>query len=729
MENSNRPDGVLSEAVRGFAAESAVTEETVWRAAQLKTASVLNGAPELSDAGTWRDLLRRVAQEPGRGEAEAAWNECLAAGNVGVAVAEGCLLSALNRLTSTPGTDHRLGGLLTAEQAETLVEASAGPVKPLPNRRFHEFFEERVRRHADTVAAVQGDRSWTYDDLNQNANKIAWYLVECGLGPEEVVAVVTERTLEWLAAVVGIFKAGCCYLPIEPHFPAERISMVLRRSECRWALTERSAPHLAETLASRDVTSAVLDDVLAAPGRTGNPGVPVAADQLAYIYFTSGSTGEPKGVMCEQAGFLNHLLAKIEDLGIEEGDVIAQTAPAGFDISLWQLVAALMVGGRTHIIEQEVILDADRFVAFLREAAVRVVQLVPSYLDVVCSVLADQSAELPRLRTVAVTGEALKMDLVQRWFARMPAIPLVNCYGSTEASDDTNHGVLRSVPDRHSVPLGPPTRNVRVYVMDELLQLVPPGAPGEITFAGVCVGRGYVNEPERTAAVFGQDPYRPQDRLYRSGDFGRRLPSGEFEYLGRTDSLVKVNGFRIETFEIENRMVQVGGVRDGAIVIAGPVYDPQIVGYYSGPAAPPPETVAQALTAVLPEYMVPRRLYRLERLPLSANGKIDRKALTKAAGAKAAEATDVHGFRPPATNTERRVARLWSQLLQAPLEQIGRDSLFTELGGTSLSTIRLAIALDRLVTIGELRDTPTVAKVAALVDRKLAARAVSPDRP
>ena len=231
--------------------------------------------------------------------------------------------------------------------------------------------------------------------------------------------------------------------------------------------------------------------------------------------------------MCEHAGMLNHLYAKIDDLEIGEGQVVAQTAPQCFDISLWQLVSALLAGGRTLLVEQEVILDVERFVDTITGGRVGVLQVVPSYLEVVLSYLEQHPRELPDLRCVSVTGEALKKELTQRWFAAKPGIKLVNAYGLTETSDDTNHEVMDRVPDGDRVPLGRPVNNVHVYVVDEHLSPVPLGAPGEIVFSGVCVGRGYINDPERTRLAFMADPHRPGQRLYRGGDYGRWLPGGQ----------------------------------------------------------------------------------------------------------------------------------------------------------------------------------------------------------
>lgn len=334
----------------------------------------------------------------------------------------------------------------------------------------------------------------------------------------------------------------------------------------------------------------------------GDLAIPVSADQLAYIYFTSGSTGEPKGAMCEHAGFVNHVLAKVEDLGIGERDVVAQTAPQCFDISLWQLLAATLVGGRTLLIGQDTILDVPRFVDTVVRGRVNVLQVVPSYLEAVLAELGQRPRELADLRCVSVTGEAVKRELVQRWFATAPGIRLANAYGLTETSDDTNHEVMDRVPDGDRVPLGLPVRNVRVYVVDENLVPVPLGAPGEIVFSGVCVGRGYVNDPERTAAAFMADPHRPGERLYRSGDVGRWRPDGRLEFLGRRDTQVKIRGFRVEIGEIENALLRVDGVRDGAVVV---VRGTQLAAFCAGTEPVGADAVRERLAVSLPSYMVP----------------------------------------------------------------------------------------------------------------------------
>ena len=567
-------------------------------------------------------------------------------------------LTALARIAADPDAGHDEQSLLSAAELRHQLEGLAGPRRELPDRRFHELFEERVEAHPDAVAAVHGDRSWTYRELNERANRLGRALLARGLPREGVVAVVTERNLDWMAAVIAILKAGGAYLPIEPHFPADRIATTLSRAACELVLTERgSTDTLDPALESLSGVERILVDAAYEEDHAhGDLGVEVTPDQLAYIYFTSGSTGEPKGAMCEHAGMLNHLYAKIEDLEIGEGQVVAQTAPQCFDISLWQLVSALLVGGRTLLVEQDVILDVERFVDRIAGGRVTVLQVVPSYLEVVLAYLDEHPRELPDLRYVSVTGEALKRELAQRWFHAQPAVKLVNAYGLTETSDDTNHEVMDRAPAGEGVPLGPPVNNVRVYVVDEHLSPVPLGAPGEIVFSGVCVGRGYVNDPERTRLAFMSDPHREGERLYRAGDYGRWLPDGKLEFLGRRDSQVKIRGFRIEIGEIESTLLRVPGVDSAAVVVAGGEH---LIGFYRGDSRITADALRHRLGDTLPDYMIPSAYHRLDRLPLTGNGKVDRKALLPKRSTPAGRTT-TRRPRPPSSAWPPRGRRRWA---------------------------------------------------------------------
>jgi acyl-coenzyme A synthetase/AMP-(fatty) acid ligase len=320
-----------------------------------------------------------------------------------------------------------------------------------------------------------------------------------------------------------------------------------------------------------------------------------------------------------------------------------------------------------------------------------------------------------------VTGEAVKKELVARWFSVRPDVAVVNAYGLTETCDDTNHEILTEVPAGERVPLGPAVPNVRVYVVDEALNPVPLGAPGEIVFSGVCVGRGYVNDPDRTAKAFVSDPLRPGERLYRSGDHGRWLPDGKLDFLGRRDHQGKISGFRIEIGEIDNALLRVPGVRNGAVVVAErPDRGKFLVAFYCGPQALDVDTLRERLATTLPHYMVPALFHWREELPLTANGKIDTKALT----ALAAELEDAAGAGgtgtddAPSTPTERRLAAAWATVLGVSEDRVSRHDHFFDRGGSSLSAVRLAVALERVVSLKDITRTPVLADLAALMDAR-----------
>ncbi|MFJ4914538.1 amino acid adenylation domain-containing protein [Streptomyces sp. NPDC088726] len=626
---------------------------------------------------------------------------------------------ALELLAADPDAPAGQGELLSADERRFQLEALAGAEEPWDGRLFVERFEERVRRHPDAVAASHRDRSWTYGTLNACANRIAHALLSDGLGPEDVVAVVMERGLEWAAATLGVLKAGGCYLPVQPDFPAARIAAQLDTADCRFVLGTGEHPDAAASGSARrtlDAASLCGGGASGAAGAdtAGNPGLALAPGQLAYIYFTSGSTGTPKGVMCEHAGLLNHLLMKVEDLDIGAGETVAQTAVQSLDISLWQLVAPLLTGGSTRVVDTEVLLDVDRFVAELAESRAGVVQLVPSYFDALISALERHPRDLGALRVVSVTGEELKLEPVRRWFACQPHIKLVNAYGATELSDDTMHEILDRAPDRGFVTLGRMRRNVRGYVLDERGRLAPLGATGEIVFSGVAVGRGYANDPGRTREAFVPDPFRPGQRMYRTGDFGRWLPGGRLQFLGRRDQQVKIRGFRIETGEIDNRLLAVDGVKDAAVVATtGNGRHKVLAAFLVGTGRVPDHRVCEALAGHLPEYMIPAYYHWLEALPLTESGKVDRKALVGLAD------TLGHADGPtvaPTTFTEQRLAVAWAEALNAPLQGIGRADDFFALGGTSLSAAWLVVKLDRLVSLSQVIAHPVLSELAAAID-------------
>ncbi|MEV0265655.1 amino acid adenylation domain-containing protein [Streptomyces sp. NPDC050617] len=630
-------------------------------------------------------------------------------------------LTALRFLAADPDAQHHRQSLLSPAETETQLYGLSGPRTGPPEGTFSDLFEEQVRGGPDRIAAAHGTDQWTYGELNARANRYAHALLAAGTQAEDVVAVVMRRGLDWIAAALGVFKAGGVYLPVHPDFPAERTAAQLDRSECALVLAEPSAEaRVREAAAGLDRPPRILITSQAAqagpPANDGNPGIAVAPGQAAYIYFTSGSTGAPKGALCEHAGLLNHLHMKIEDMGMTAGggEVSAQTAAQFVDISLWQFAAPLLVGGSTRVVDTDTLLDVDRFLDEIVRGAVTVAQVVPSYLEVLLAHVERHPRPLGGLRALSVTGETLRLEPVRRWFRAYPHIRLVNSYGATEVSDDTMHEVMDRAPEGDFVPVGRALRNVNAYVLDENLALVPLGSPGEIAFSGVCVGRGYINDEERTRQAFVPDPFRANTRMYRTGDFGRRLPDGRVEYLGRRDEQVKIRGFRIEIGEIENRLLAMADVHDAAVVIEGAAGGPRnLVAFFTGGEELDAERLRDFLAGSLPDYMAPTYFHRLRRLPLTENGKVDKKALTRLAG------TLGHGGAPyvaPRTPTEQRLATLWAEVLNTPLERIGRDDDFFELGGSSLAGVRLVVRMDRELSLKQLVGHPVLSSLAAVLD-------------
>ena len=645
--------------------------------------------------------------------------------------------TALALLAADPDAAHHLQSLVSGAELHTHLHELSGRRVPAPDRLFVALFEDQVLARPEATAAVHNGRRWSYRELNERANRLAHLLLRNGLAAEDVVAVCLERNLDWLAAMLGVFKAGGVYLPVRPDFPPERVATQLDRSGCRFGLTQPgSAGTLLAAAARAGGGCTVLDveDGYRQPDGGGDPAVRLAPGQLAYIYFTSGSTGTPKGAMCEHGGLLNHLYAKADDLDLGPGDVVTQTASQCFDISLWQLAAPLLVGACTEIIDTELQLDVGRFIGRLAAGGIQVIQIVPAYLDVLLCELERHRVPLGDLRSVSVTGEALRASLVHRWFALYPEISLVNAYGATELSDDTMHAVLRGRPEREFpiVVVGRSLRNINTYVLNDRLRVAPLGAPGEIAFSGICVGRGYINDPERTAQAFTDDPYRAGTRLYRTGDFGRWLPEGTIEFLGRRDEQVKIRGFRIEIGEIEHRLLQAPGVREAAVVIDGRSDQTRnLVAFVTGPDQPPSSGLRAFLAGALPDYMVPAHFHRIDALPLNENGKVNKRSLVELAGTLAGElgpelagepGRRVAPHEPPATPTERRLVGAWAEILAVPPGRIGRADDFFRLGGTSLAAVRLLVKLDRPVSLRQLVAHPVLNDLAALIDGAAAAR-------
>jgi len=589
-----------------------------------------------------------------------------------------------------------------------------------------QLFEAQVERTPDAVAAICDNVHITYQQLNRRANRLASILVEHNTGPDTVVALLAERGLDFLTAMLAVFKAGGAYLPLDPRYPAQRLRQVLYQSQSPLVLIADDLVSVLsdalKSLPAEERPSVLhLSQVLQQKRPTDNSPARCTPHHLAYVIYTSGSTGIPKGAMIEQRGMVNHLYAKICDLQLTDTDIVAQTAPQSFDISVWQFLAPLLVGGYVQIFRDEIAFDPTYLLEQVSSRQVTILETVPSLLRAMLeSIMQPDLSQysLTSLRWLMPTGEALPPDLARQWLSYYPNTPLINAYGPTECSDDVTHYPFTELPAAEVVriPIGHPIANLQLYVLDARLRPVPIGVPGELYVGGVGVGRGYLHEPRKTAQAFIPDPFssEPGARLYRTGDLVYYCPDGSLEFLGRIDHQVKVRGFRIELGDIETVLISHPEVHE-AVVLAREEEpgDKRLVAYVvpNDGRDPAIGELRHFLRDNLPEYMVPSAFVTLETLPLTPNGKVDRRALPSPDGTNS-ELEDA--FVAPRTPAEETLAEIWAQVLG--LERVGVHNDFFALGGHSLlatqviSRARQAFQIELPVRI--LFEASTVADLA-----------------
>jgi len=612
--------------------------------------------------------------------------------------------------------------LLTEAEAQALRHEwndTAEPETPEITVSAADLIAAQAARTPEALAVEDGSRALTYRELAERSSGIARFLAGAGVRRGDLVGVLARRSADLVALFLGVLEAGAAWLPLDPEHPPRRHAQVLTQARAGLVIAEDELlPALAEAGAPRIVRFSELpatSDRLDRSDRSDRS----APSDLAYVIFTSGSTGQPKGAAIEHRGMLNHLAAKIAALGLGSRDVVAQTASQCFDISVWQMLAALLAGGRVRVLSDEIAHDPARLLDAVEAAGITVLETVPSLLRLM---LDEAPRPLARLRWLVPTGEVLPSELCAAWLAIYPGVPLLNAYGPTECSDDVTHQVIDGAANVARISIGRPLRNTRLIVIDSSLRAVPIGVAGELCVGGSGVGRGYLHDPVRTAVSFVPDPDGDGARLYRTGDLARWLSDGRIDFLGRIDHQVKVRGFRIELGEIEAALLQVEGIRQ-AVVLA------QLEGSGAGSqvlvahcTADPLDLAAieraarEDLHARLPEYMVPAAFVWHEAMPLTPNGKLDRRAL--AAFQAGASLSDRVAPRNP---VEESLAGIWIEVLKIPA--IGVYDDFFAAGGQSLlatqvvTRVREAFGVD--LPVRTLFQKPTIAGFAESLETAL----------
>jgi amino acid adenylation domain-containing protein len=581
---------------------------------------------------------------------------------------------------------------------------------------LHELIEAQALRTPQADAAAFEGGRLGYRELERRANRLAAHLVRLGAGPEARVGLFVERSLEMLVGILGVLKAGAAYVPMDPAFPQERLAFMLSDAGARIVLTQT---RLAARLPA-GAAEAVHLDAFDWAGEGAPLEAAVRPENLAYVIYTSGSTGRPKGVGVEHRNIVHYVLRVAERLELEPGMAHALVSTIAADLGNTVLFPALVTGGCLHILAQERVESRALFAEYLRSERIDVLKIVPSHLAALQS--GGRPEEVMPARRLVLGGEASRLDWIERLRAAAPRCAIFNHYGPTE----TTVGVLtyrvgETMPATatRNLPLGRPLPGTRIHLLDEQGRPVPAGEKGELCIGGPGVARGYLNRPELTAERFVSEPFgdAPGARMYRTGDLARLLPDGDLEFCGRADHQVKVHGYRVELGEIEAALREDDRVQDAVVLLR----DEQLVAFVGSRAMGPfvdPLTapvLRETLKARLPQYMVPSAFLVLDKLPLTANGKIDRQGL---AALPLTPAAPSGRYAAPRTPTEETLAAIWGRLLN--LEAVGIDDDVFDLGAHSLLAMKaltqIRDAFQVNLVLRNLFEQPTIAGLAPVID-------------
>jgi amino acid adenylation domain-containing protein len=612
----------------------------------------------------------------------------------------------------------RLPILSEAERHQITVRWNDTATKYDDVETLQNWFELQVEKTPDALALTSEGQHLTYRELNRRSNQLAHHLKKLGVGPDLPVAVCAERSIEMVVALMGILKAGGCYMPLDPDYPNNRLALMLADAQPPVILTQKA---LLARLPGHEVPALCLDsdwDRIASEPDT-NLGVQSTRNDAAYVIYTSGSTGKPKGVVNIHEAIVNRLQWMQDAYRLTPADRVLQKTPYSFDVSVWEFFWPLVTGASLVMARPGGHRDPEYLAQLIVQEKITTLHFVPSMLR-----LFLESAKLPKrssIRQVFCSGEELGADLQRMFFAASDA-ELHNLYGPTEAAVDVTYWACRRDDQRSFVPIGQPIANTQIYILDHNLNPVPIGVGGELHIGGIGLARGYLNRPELTAERFIPDVVSNRNgaHLYKTGDLSRFLPSGEIQYLGRIDHQVKIRGFRIELGEIGAVLAKHPGIK-GCVVTAREERpgDKMLVAYFEAQGNAPPETseLREYLKKELPEYMVPAAFVCMDRLPLSPNGKVDTKALP-APEQRSSESRQ--SFLAPRDSVEQVLAQLWAKVLKVP--RVGLNDNFFDLGGHSLLAVRIIVEIEniygRRVPLATLLQAPTVGALAEVLRRE-----------
>ncbi|EPR12948.1 non-ribosomal peptide synthetase [Ruminiclostridium papyrosolvens] len=642
----------------------------------------------------------------------------------------------LDQVLTDMGTNISELELVTKEEKEHLLYRLNDTGAQYPkNVTVHKIFEEQAAKNPDRTAVIFNNRHITYNELDLTANKLANFLVkQQNFKPDSFVGILMDRSEHLVTAALGVLKAGGAYVPINNEFPEERIKAIINDAGIRVVIISKDYQELLSRIGPQCKTLEAclcLDNTLEAGNSTGviqfygvealekygsNPlTTEVSPENTAYVIYTSGTTGMPKGVLISHKNVVRLLINDSFQFDFNHNDVWTMFHSFSFDFSVWEMYGALLYGGKLVIAPRTVAADPKEYLELLKKERVTVLNQTPTAFSNLINEELDKSESQLHIRYVIFGGEALKPAMLKDWRRKYPNTKLVNMYGITET---TVHVTYKEITEKeiesNQSNIGKPIPTLTAYIMDKNMKLLPCGVPGELCVGGDGVSHGYLNRQELTADKFVMNPYKPNERLYKSGDLARMLPDGEMEYIGRIDHQVKIRGHRIELGEIESKLLKHPGIKEAiALVVEDSENNKNICAYYMGNKDLTAANLREYLATELPGYMIPSYFIGMEKFPLTQNGKIDKKALPSPKG----NFTTGSEYEPPRNDLELKLAEVWQSVLE--VEKVGiRENFFT-LGGDSIKAISLVSKINNVfctdLYIRDLYSNQTIGEMALLI--------------
>lgn len=628
----------------------------------------------------------------------------------------GHFLNIVHSITENPEQKLEDVEFITAQEADQILYSfNNTDVQYDKNITIHEILEKQADIIPDNIAVIFNGKEMSYKELNERSNQLARVLRENNISRESIVALFMERSIEMIVGIFAVLKAGGAYLPISPEYPDERVKYILKDSNASLLLSQTRHMRRISDLTEGNQKIINAEDSEIYQGNSSNLELVSSSKNLAYVIYTSGSTGKPKGVMVEHYSVINRLNWMQKKYPIGKDDTILQKTPYTFDVSVWELFWWIFNGSKVCFLLPNMEKNPKAIIDAIAENKITVIHFVPSMLNSFLEYI-EYNKDFDRLATlrhVFSSGEALELHTVNKFnflFSQRNNISLHNLYGPTEATVDVSYFDCPLNNDVSTIPIGRPIDNINLYVLDKKQRLLPQGICGELYISGDGLARGYLNQAEMTKEKFVPNPFKPGERMYATGDIGRWLPTGEIEYLGRLDDQVKVRGFRIELGEIENQLLGHRDINNAVVSVKEGINgDKVILAYYVSNKLLSEYELKGYLSRRLPDYMVPARFIKIDSIPVSSNGKVDKRALPE----PCENSASTNEFTIPENETEVQLLNIWKKILG--VEKVSTSDNFFDIGGNSLTSIKLEIEAKKLgfdISIADIFQNQTIKDLA-----------------